>query len=268
MAEQSSGVVKLGAALGAGTKRQDLADLLLPVFEDEQATSELCANSAIALGLIFAGSGDRAIMERQLTFLREWVERNGFQAKSPFPEIFYVLGVGMICIGCKDGGKVPINHQKWRVMKEDVEVLKVMLEMLCDCCAYAGTGDVLKVQELLHFIADPADGKHKFRKQAMAVLGLAMLCVGDDIGSEMIFRTYSHIMRYSDSTVRRSVPLAMALLSVSNPLLHILETLIKFSHDSDRGAACSSIFAIGLLGAETGDSRVAKTLRQLAAFQS
>ena len=51
--------------------------------------------------------------------------------------------------------------------------------------------------------------------------------------SEMSFRTFGHLLRYGEPSVRRAVPLAIALTSVSNPQLHIIDTLSKFSHDSD-----------------------------------
>ena len=51
--------------------------------------------------------------------------------------------------------------------------------------------------------------------------------------SEMSFRTFGHLLRYGEPAVRRAVPLAIALTSISNPQLHIVDTLSKFSHDSD-----------------------------------
>ena len=39
--------------------------------------------------------------------------------------------------------------------------------------------------------------------------------------------------RYCEPVIRRAVPLALGLISVSNPQLNILDTLSKFSHDSD-----------------------------------
>ena len=49
----------------------------------------------------------------------------------------------------------------------------------------------------------------------------------------MSFRTFGHLLRYGEPAVRRAVPLAIALTSISNPQLHIIDTLSKFSHDSD-----------------------------------
>lgn len=98
----------------------------------------------------------------------------------------------------------------------------------------------------------------KLSKHAAAVIGIALIAMGEDIGryvkkvifygkrinsdkkwriifsfSEMSFRTFGHLLRYGEPAVRRAVPLAIALTSISNPQLHIVDTLSKFSHDSD-----------------------------------
>ena len=45
------------------------------------------------------------------------------------------------------------------------------------------------------------------------------------------------------------MPLALALISTSNPKLQILDTLGKFSHDADPEVAHNSILAMGIVGA-------------------
>lgn len=57
-----------------------------------------------------------------------------------------------------------------------------------------------------------------------------------------------HQLRYGEPTLRRAVPLALALISVSNPRLNILDTLSKFSHDADPEVSHNSIFAMGMVG--------------------
>lgn len=88
--------------------------------------------------------------------------------------------------------------------------------------------------------------------QAVAVLGIALIAIGEDIGAEMAHRIYSQLvytppslslyltiiiissqLHYGEPVIRRAVPLALALLSTSHPQLTILDTLHKFSHDSD-----------------------------------
>lgn len=56
------------------------------------------------------------------------------------------------------------------------------------------------------------------------------------------------------------MPLALGLISVSNPKLSILDTLSKFSHDSDAEVAHNSIFAMGLVGAGTNNARYGSCL--------
>lgn len=75
-------------------------------------------------------------------------------------------------------------------------------------------------------------------------------------------------MHYGDISIRRAVPLAMGLLSVSAPKTIILETLSKYSHDHDTAVAMSAIFGLGLIGAGTNNSRLAIMLRSLASYYS
>jgi len=92
--------------------------------------------------------------------------------------------------------------------------------------------------------------------------------MGEEIGAEMAFRSFGNLLRYCEPVIRRSVPLALGLLSVSNPKLNILDTLSKFSHDSDAEVAHNSIFAMGLVGAGTNNARLASMLRQLAQYHA
>ena len=83
----------------------------------------------------------------------------------------------------------------------------------------------------------------------VAVLGIGLIAMGEEVGCEMSFRAFSHLLRYGELPIRRAVPLALALISVSNPKLSILDTLSKFSHDSDPEVAHNAIMAMGIVGA-------------------
>lgn len=171
---------------------------------------------------------------------------------------------------------------------------------LVEVCAYAGTGNVLKIQHLLHICSEhyePSNEKEEkssskdkdknkeaaaaasaekkeekekdlSSRQAIAVLGIALIAMGEEIGAEMAYRTFGHLLRYCEPVIRRSVPLALGLISVSNPKLNILDTLSKFSHDSDLEVAHNAIFAMGLVGAGTNNSKLAAMLRQLAQYHA
>jgi 26S proteasome regulatory subunit N1 len=63
-------------------------------------------------------------------------------------------------------------------------------------------------------------------------------------------------MHYGEPSIRRAVPLAIGLLCASNPLVTVLDTLSKYSHDHDQEVALNSIFALGMVGAGTNNGNV------------
>lgn len=73
-------------------------------------------------------------------------------------------------------------------------------------------------------------------------------------------------MHYGEPIIRKTVPLALGLVSASNPVLPVLDTLSKYSHDNDLQVALNAIFAMGLVGAGTNNARLAQMLRQLAGY--
>lgn len=74
---------------------------------------------------------------------------------------------------------------------------------------------------------------------------------------------FYHQLRYGEPTLRRAVPLALALISVSNPRLNILDTLSKFSHDADPEVSYNSIFAMGMVGSgEYRSEKIRSSLKE------
>jgi 26S proteasome regulatory subunit N1 len=86
---------------------------------------------------------------------------------------------------------------------------------MVDACAFAGTGNVLKVQEMLHYCdehinsnaekkSEKRDEKEEEKKeepkpqddtfQTFAVIGVALLAMGEDIGAEMSLRQFNHLV--------------------------------------------------------------------------
>jgi len=102
--------------------------------------------------------------------------------------------------------------------------------------------------------------------QAVAVLGIALIAGGEELGADMSFRAFDHLLQYGDPVIRKAVPLALGLLSVSHPTVGVMDTLSKLSHDSDPEVAQGAIFALGLVGAGTNNSRIAGMLRGLAGY--
>jgi len=133
-----------------------------------------------------------------------------------------------------------------------------------ETCAYAATGNVLKIQKLLHTCGDHLEKDNGF--QAVAVLGISLISMGEEIGAEMALRTFDHLLQYGEPIIRRAVPLALGLISISNPRIGAMDTLSKLSHDSDSEVAMNAVFSLGLIGAGTNNSRVGGLLRQLSAY--
>ena len=73
-------------------------------------------------------------------------------------------------------------------------------------------------------------------------------------------------MQYGEPVIRKTVSLALGLISASNPQMALLETLSKYSHDNDLAVALNAIFAMGLVGAGTNNARLAQILRQLGSY--
>lgn len=82
----------------------------------------------------------------------------------------------------------------------------------------------------------------------------------------MVLRQFGHLMHYGEANIRKAVPLAMGLISPSNPQMKVYDTLSRYSHDNDIDVAVNAIFAMGMLGAGTNNARLAQLLRQLASY--
>lgn len=91
------------------------------------------------------------------------------------------------------------------------EELRMFIKTLLTACAYAGSGNVTKVQEMQHLVAKGKDEIHP-KVQSVAVLGISMIAIGEEIGSEMALRAFNHFLQYGDVNVKKSVSLATSLL--------------------------------------------------------
>ena len=96
------------------------------------------------------------------------------------------------------------------------------------------------------------------------MIGVALISFGEEIGQEMCLRTMDHLLQYGEPMIRRTVPLAIGLLRISNPEVATMDLLYKLAYDSDDEVAMSAIFALGLIGAGTNNSKLAGNLRMLA----
>ncbi|KAF2162529.1 hypothetical protein M409DRAFT_37404 [Zasmidium cellare ATCC 36951] len=277
VSEKVARIMGLGLAY-AGSNKEDLLEILLPLVLDTGLEMQLSATAALSLGLIFVGTAQSDVSEAIIqTFLDE--DRNK-QLKDKWTR-FMTLGLAMLYFGQQEEVDVVLE-----TLKAIEHPMSKPASVLAEICAWAGTGAVLKLQQLLHICNDHLEEKDekdddKDKKedgdekkdisgeqtvQAYAVLGLSLVAMGEEVGQEMVLRQFGHLMHYGEPNIRKAVPLAMGLISPSNPQMKVYDTLSRYSHDNDIDVAINAIFAMGILGAGTNNARLAQLLRQLASY--
>eukprot|EP00891_Asterochloris_glomerata_P006079 jgi/Astpho2/6079/e_gw1.00084.7.1_t len=258
--------VRIGAIMGlglayAGTQKSDVQELLMPVVVDPDVKMDVAGFAALALGLVFASTchGDSAEAIIQALMLRGELELG-----SPFAK-FLALGLGLLFLGRQEAVEPTVEVA--RTLNERISKYTVVT---LDSCAYAGTSDVLKVQQLLAQAGEHLEveegGAWKATHQSAAVMGIGLVAMGEDLGSAMAGRALDHLLQYGDAAVRQAVPLAVALLNVSAPKLGAMDMLSRLSHDTDLSVAQNAVVALGVIGAGTNNARLAGMLRALSSY--
>ncbi|KAJ7620450.1 hypothetical protein FB45DRAFT_1094630 [Roridomyces roridus] len=264
---KTSAIMGLGMAY-AGSHREDLLQLLIPHISDD-VSMEAASLATLALGFIFVGSENGEITSTILQTIMEKAERrtevsmrNGW---------VMAVGLGLLYLGLQDTSDTTIE-----TLKATDHPISKTAQIIVIPCAFAGTGDVLKVQTMLHHCDDhivlkekedekkdkkeepvaapaapvSADGAKEEPKpelkqddtfQSFAVFAVALISMGEDIGAESI----------------RQLPGNPGLVSISNLKLSILDTLSKYNHDNDLSLALDTIFATyGPVTAGTNNARL------------
>lgn len=240
----------------AGSQKSELIDVLLPLAANtEMANIVEVSLAALSLGMIFEGSCNddiaSALVQRLMEATNEELDHTASR--------FLCLGLGLLYLGRSEQADVILEAVRTVEHKRGKYA-----EITLETCARSGTGDVLKIQHMLKICSEhlTENAEH----QSVAVLGIALTAMGEDIGTEMSLRMFEHLLHYGELPVRRVVPLALALLYVSNPDYGIIDQLSRLSHDQDPALAQSAILGLGLVSAGSNNSRVAGLLRQLSDF--
>lgn len=161
---------------------------------------EILAITSIACGLVSLGKNDNQVPTSIINVMIELSANDPDALKSPYMKLTG-LGVALCYYGARDDIEVPSN-----AMEVLPEPFKSVVQTLLLMCSYAGTGDVLIVQELLALVGDkmganegvkpvekekPITGKGKKAKklewdwsagEAVATLAVASVSYGEDIG--------------------------------------------------------------------------------------
>lgn len=84
----------------------------------------------------------------------------------------------------------------------------------------------------------------------------------------MAMRLINHVLHLGKVEKKRVVPLALAMLNLSNPKIGVMDILLKLAYDTDTETAERAILALGLIGAGSNNSRLADSFRKLASYYS
>lgn len=273
--ESDNEYTKIGALMGlsftyAGTAREDIMEIVSPIVLDGDNSIEVVSIAGLVLGMIFLGTCNDEVAN---CIIQTCMEREPQDLDNPHAR-YLALGLGLLYFGKQDVveasliGVSVIEHPISRFM-----------EIIMKGCAYACSGNVLKIQELLHTCAEheekkegEEENKNTNHFQSVAVLSLGLIAFGEDISSEMAMRTMNHFLQYGEPELKRAVPLAIALLGITQGMSaggktnHIMDLLGKLSYDGDSELAINAILAQGIIWAGTNNSRLAGNLRQLASY--
>ncbi|KAL5573576.1 hypothetical protein UlMin_023173 [Ulmus minor] len=252
--------LRIGAVMGlgiayAGTQNEQLRLKLTAVLNDTKAPLDVIAFAAISLGLIFVGSCNEEVAQAIIFAL---MDRDESEFGDPLTRLL-PLSLGLLYLGKQESVEATAE-----VSKTFHEKIRKHCDMVLLSCAYAGTGNVLKVQNLLGHCSQHLEKGETH--QGPAVLGIAMVAMAEELGSDMAIRSLEHLLQYGEQNIRRAVPLALGLLCISNPKVNVMDTLSRLSHDADSEVAMAAVISLGLIGAGTNNARIAGMLRNLSSY--
>lgn len=286
--------IRTGAILGlsfayGGTNRRDVASTLMPLICDPELQTSVFASLAVSNIMVGSADGEAISAVLQAMMERDAIDLNKPQSR------FYSLAVGLLCYGRPESAEAVLDT----LQAIDQHPIGKDTQVLVKGLAYAGSGNINQIHDLLGILQQynldrkqredrkrqedrakaenrktstdsQSEQENRFESLSpvFAVLGVSLISVSEDIGQEMALRMFNHVMHYGDSAVKRTVPLAIALLYASHPTLPVLDTLSKFSHDSDKSVAVNAVLAMGVVAGGTNHAKVAQLLRQLTAFHA
>ncbi|XP_073010327.1 26S proteasome non-ATPase regulatory subunit 2 homolog A-like [Typha latifolia] len=253
-------IIRIGSILGlgityAGSHQEELRIRLSQILGDPKTPLEVLVFSALCLGLVFVGSCNEEIAQSIIFAL---MDRSEAELGEPLTRLLPVA-LGLLYLGKQDSVEATAE-----VSKTFNEKIRKYCDVTLMSLAYAGTGNVLKVQNLLGICSQHLDKGETH--QGPAVLGIALIAMAEDLGLEMAVRSLERLLQYGEQNIRRAVPLALGILCISNPKVNVMDTLSRLSHDADADVSMAAIISLGLIGAGTNNARIAGMLRNLSSY--
>mmetsp|Transcript_40951 Transcript_40951/g.49700 ORF Transcript_40951/g.49700 Transcript_40951/m.49700 type:complete len:902 (-) Transcript_40951:215-2920(-) len=260
--------VRIGAIQGLGlayigTANEETAEVLTSIVTDDSVGVDIMGFAALSLGLIFVGTCNAECIQ---AISQALMTRSETELEQPLGKLAF-LGLGLLFLGKQAAADGAIEIAKTFPPK-----VSKYCQLVLEVCAYTGSGNVLKIQSFLATCGEHIDKESEQYKnegdayQGIAVLGIALCGMAEELGHDMSIRSMEHLLQYGEPSIRRAVPLALAILSMSNPDMTVTDTLGRLSHDTDEEVAMGAVLALGLVGAGSNNARLASQLRQLSSY--
>ena len=251
--------VKIGACVGlglayAGSGRADLNEILSEVIIDENLHTEVTANAALALSMIHVSKCDEEVIQLILVPLLEF-EKEKLDTKEAH---LFAVAMALNYFG---------QQSEISTILETMDCIEHPIgkntQLLIEIAAYAGSGNMLKIQEMFNRAQAHHEDPAQIRLQCIALIGMSLIAIGEKMGIKMLFRNIHHILQYCDKDVRAVAPIMLGVLGIMDPSIQITDLLYKLCFEEEKEMALRAIFSLGLIGAGTNNSRIAALLRNL-----
>jgi len=151
--ERKSASFGLGMAY-AGTATDDIYQILLNNIQIDE-DNELSSISCIALGLIYVGTCHEDISNLIITDLMERMEKNNNNQLNDINYIYNALALGLLFLGRAE--QVETTLEATEAFNELNPKYANTLRLTLETLAYAGTGNVLKIQKFISIIGEHYD---------------------------------------------------------------------------------------------------------------
>ena len=154
---------RIGAALGlglayAGTQKEEILEILTPIIVDPDIDVDLFSLASLSLGYIFVGTGKADIAENIIQGLMDRYD----QAKEEDQKVvkdsmsrFACLGLGLLFLGQQEAADITMA-----ALSAVPGQIGQYAQFTVETCAYAGSGNVIKVQKLLGVCAEHLEENH------------------------------------------------------------------------------------------------------------
>lgn len=269
---QLSSIVGIALAY-VGTNHHNAIDSIIKVIHDEKSPMFTIGIASISCGLVASSSLNGHVISTLIEYLSN---KNLKLSTKTTRNIIHAIG---LCVMGKPN-HVSMLSSVSEVIKS--KYVRQYLKICIEVCAYVGSSNILKIQELIKVCTEMEIKKMNGKKsqktdksseiccedliKMISVIGIGLISLGNDLNSEMVIRIFGHFLRSGDSFMIIAVILSISLIYLSKPQMNIVELLSKHSHSHNQNIAFNAILALGFVSAGTNNAKVSKLLMNLTNY--